>query len=395
MGRFPENNSVRRLRLAIVSYSFIARDARVRRQIEYLRPHHDLTAIGYGDPDPAWTDVTWHRLELRETALEKLTRNAFLTIRPALPALYDLYYALRPLYRQTYALLMQSGANAVHANDLSALPVCAEAARKLGAKLVFDAHEYAPLEQETPKFKRLETPARVHLLKRYAKRADAAITVCEPIAERYMTEFGFRPIVIMNAPALQIPPDHTPAPDRIRLIHHGVFDPSRGFEQMVEAVALADSRYELHFMFVGNADAIARFRAQAEARVPGRVFFHDPVPTPQVVETIAQYDAGIHYLTPSSYNALIALPNKFFDAIMAGHAVFIGASPAMKELAEQYGFGRAAASFDPRDLAALLNSVTYDDLIAMRAAARQARHKLNADIEMAKLVRLYAVMSDE
>lgn len=390
-----EDNTVSRLRLAIVSYSFIARDARVRRQIEYLRPHHDLIVVGYGDPDPAWTDVTWHRLELRETALEKLTRNAFLMLRPALPPLYDLYYALRPLYRQTYARLIRSGANAIHANDLSALPVCAEAARTLGAKLVFDAHEFAPLEQETPKFKRLEMPARVHLLNRYAKRADASITVCEPIAERYMNEFGFRPMVIMNAPALQTPPDHTPAPDRIRLIHHGVFDPSRGFEQMVEAVALADSRYELHFMFVGSADAIARFRAQAEARAPGRVFFHDSVPTPQVVETIAQYDAGFHYLTPVNYNTLISLPNKFFDSVMAGQAVFVGASPAMKGLAEQYGFGRAARSFDPQDIATMLNAVTHADLLAMRAAARQARHELNADIEMGKLVRLYAAMSNE
>jgi hypothetical protein len=377
-----------RLRLAIVSYSFIARDARVRRQIEYLRPHYALTVIGYGDPDPAWTDVAWQRLELRETALEKLTRNAFLTLRPALPPLYDLYYALRPLYRQTYALLMRSGANAIHANDLSALPVCAEAARQLGAKLVFDAHEFAPLEQETPKFMRLENPARVHLLKRYAQRADASVTVCEPIAERYMSEFGFRPAVIMNAPALQNPPDHTPEPDRIRLIHHGVFDPSRGFDQMVEAVALADSRYELHFMFVGNADAIARFRAASEQRAPGRVFFHDPVPTPQVVETIAQYDAGFHYLTPVNYNTLISLPNKFFDSIMAGHAVFVGASPAMRSLISQYGFGRAAPSFDPQDIATMLNAVTYDDLLAMRAAARQARHELNADVEMAKLIRL-------
>jgi hypothetical protein len=42
----------------------------------------------------------------------------------------------------------------------------------------------------------------------------------------------------------------------------------------------------------------------------------------------------------------------------------------------------------------MLNAVTYDDLLAMRAAARQARHELNADVEMAKLVRLYQGISD-
>jgi hypothetical protein len=48
--------------LCIISFSPIASDGRVLRQIKYLAPHFDLTVIGYGPPNPAFVDdprVRW------------------------------------------------------------------------------------------------------------------------------------------------------------------------------------------------------------------------------------------------------------------------------------------------------------------------------------------------
>ena len=197
-----------RKRLCILSYSHIRQDARVRRQIEYLLPQYDLTVIGFGERDTAWTEVTWRQVDLRLTPAEKWARNIAQISGQLAPAVYDLYHRARPLYRQTLALLLDSGADAIHANDLSAMPVCAEAAT-LGRQADFRCTWYAPLQQETPKFKRLETPYRTYLLRRYAHAANASITVCSPIAQRYAKEFGFHPIVVMNAPTPIFPPDHT------------------------------------------------------------------------------------------------------------------------------------------------------------------------------------------
>ncbi len=376
-------------RICIVSYSFIQQDARVRRQIEYLLPYYDLTVIGFGAPDPAWKRVTWHSVDLVLNSVEKLTRNAAQTIGRAIPLFYDFYHRARPLYRQTLRYLLDSHADAIHANDLSALPVCAEAARRLGAKLVFDAHEYSPLEQETPKFKRLEMPYRTYLLRRYARRADASITVCAPIARRYAEEFGFEPIVIMNAPQPQSAPDHPVDPAKIRLVHHGVFQPERGLDRMVKAIALADPRYELHFFLMGDASQIREFRQQSEATAPGRIYFNKAIPVKEIVSRLAEFDLGFTVIAPGSYNLLVSLPNKFFDFIMAGLGIIIGPSPAMAELANQYHLGRASVSFEPSAIAQVLNTLTLDEIVALRQACRAAQNSLNADVEMGKLIALY------
>ena len=383
-----------RERICILSYSYIRQDARVRRQIEYLLPNYDVTVIGFGDVDPKWTGVTWHELNLTLTPAEKWARNLAQVIGRLLPPVYDLYHRARPIYRQTMALLLESDADAFHANDLSALPVCAEAARRLGAKLIFDAHEYAPLEQETPKFKRLETPYRTYLLRRYAGAADASITVCSPIAQRYAKEFGFHPIVIMNAPTPTVPPDHPVDPGRIRLVHHGVFQPERGLDRMVKAVALANPRYELHFFLTGDSVQISRFRQQSETIAPERVFFHDAVPVRELVPRLAEFDIGFAVIVPSSYNLRMMLPNKFFDFVMAGLAIITGPSPAMVELAVQYGFGKAASAFEPEDVAEVLEALSVEEIIAMRQAARTARNSLQADVEMRKLTDLYQQLLD-
>lgn len=357
------------------------------RQIEYLSPHYDLTVIGYGDM-PDRPDVSWRLFPYRDTLLSKLIRNGLQVIGRVIPAAYDLLELCRERYWKTRRAI-DSNTHAILADDLSALPVAAHAAQRLGAKLVFDAHEYSPLEQETPKFKRLETPNRTYLLHKYAKTAHATMTVCEPIAERYTREFGFRPLVVMNAPQMDGQPDHPIDPERIRLIHHGTFQPDRQPELMIRALALADRRFELYLMLMGSENHLQALRSLGDEIAPGRVHFLLPVPAAQVVRQIAQYDIGFYLLAPTNYNNHVALPNKFFDFIGAGLAVVIGQSPSMAQVVQDYGFGCVASSFEPQAVADTLNKLTVEAIVAMRARARDAAGALNADVEMAKVVSMF------
>ena len=144
------------------------------------------------------------------------------------------------------------------------------------------------------------------------------------------------------------------------------------------------------------ADAeIAPLRRLADEVEPGRVFFVPPVPPAQVVSEIAKYDGGFYVLAPTNYNNQIALPNKFFDFIVAGLAVVIGSSPAMAQLVREYEFGVVASSFTAAAAAAALNSLTVDQLISMRAQARVAAQAINADTEMAKLITLFKQLLGE
>lgn len=376
-----------RKRICIISYSPIKSDGRVLRQIEYLLPHYDLIVVGFGDP-PNLPGVEWRLFADRDTLLSKLIRNGLQVAGRVIPATYDLLEIARARYWKTRRAV-DLPVDAVLADDLSALPVAAHVAARRGAKLVFDAHEYSPLEQETSKFKRLETPNRTYLIRKYGVRAHASMTVCFPIAERYAAEFGFRPIVVMNAPKQSAYPDHPVDSAHVRLIHHGKFSPDRQPELMIRAVGMAREHYELHLMLVARDEEIEPLRHLAEQVAPGRVIFEPPVPPAQVVEQIARYDLGFYLLAPTSYNNRVALPNKFFDFIVAGLGVVIGDSPAMAGLAREYGFGCVTSAFTAEAAADALNALTVDQIAAMRANARLAAQAINADTEMAKVITLF------
>lgn len=380
--------------ICIIAYSPIASDARVLRQVRYLSPHYRITVIGYGERHSAWSDdVTWAPVRKARGMGVKLgaVRHALAcALGLASPAYLERFVRDNPLFAQTVKLASAERHALIIANDHDALPAGAAAAQVLGAKLLFDAHEHAPtLYDDDPAKRRTHVPVVNHILSNYAGRADASLTVAQPIADRYAEEFGFRPRVILNAPEVGEAPDHPLDPARINLIHHGVPLRDRRLDWMIDAVAAADARYHLHFMLTWpDSRYLGELKARAAQLCPDRVTFHNAVPSEQVVPTIAQYDMGFYLLNPSKYNNVIALPNKFFDFLAAGLPPLIGPSPSMAALIAEHGCGWVSPTFTPGDAAAILNGLSTDDILDARACARAAAQVVNARTEMAKLVAL-------
>jgi glycosyltransferase involved in cell wall biosynthesis len=388
----------KRRSVCIISFSPVSRDARVLRQIEFLAARFRVTAIGQGErPHAGGRDL--ESVEWAPVApvaggrwLSKSTGLGLLLAGRLTAAAFERWYWRQPVMLDALAKAVASRADAFHANDWNTLPVAAEAARRLGARLVFDDHEYAPLEFENSRaWRAIYAPAITHLVRRYAARADLMITVAPAIAERYREEFGLSPVVVMNAPgrAANLPERGTDF-SKIRLIHHGAAIPGRRLEVMIEALSLSDRRYSLHFMLTAaDVNYVARLRRAAEELAPGRVVFHDPVPTDGVLARVAEFDMGLCYIAPTLFSYLVSLPNKFFDFIAAGLPVCTGPSPSMAEIVNAYGLGCVARSFEARDVAAALNGLTAAQFAAMREGARRAAREINAEREMGKLVSLY------
>jgi glycosyltransferase involved in cell wall biosynthesis len=388
-------------RVCIVSFSEVRRDGRVLRQIEHLSPRYNVIVIGFGQPDPGWKNVVWIPIHPEATMLSKAFTIILLSLARALPVLYDVWYWARRRHQQAYYAAVASHANVIHANDLNTLPLAVRAAKKLKAKVVFDVHEYAPLELENRWWWRLLfSPMVVYFLRKYATQdvVGATITVCNPIAERYRDEFGFHPVTVINAPKLRAdaPTDHVINPARIRLIHHGMAMRDRKIEVMIQALSLSEPRFDLTLMLIDKHEGyVAELKELAERIAPGRVFFRDPVLPAQTVETAAQFDMGFCFIAPTNYNYLVSLPNKFFDFVVAGLAVIIGPSPAMAELVKQYQFGVVSSTFEPQNLADTLNALSVEQIAHMRGAACEAARYLNANAEMAKLESIYQKLLNE
>jgi glycosyltransferase involved in cell wall biosynthesis len=113
------------------------------------------------------------------------------------------------------------------------------------------------------------------------------------------------------------------------------------------------------------------------------------VPPHQISETVNAYDIGLHLLPPVSFNSAQALPNKFFEFMMAGLALAIGPSPEMMRIVQEYELGVVASSFEPADLAQRLNALSPEEINAMKRHSLEAAKRFNAEVEMRKLLAIY------
>jgi len=407
-----------REKVCIISFSPLHRDARVLRQVRYLSPHFDLAVIGFGPVPEDWQErkeVQWMPIlfsqpkrstgqKIRylfqlcgqgrwgELAQRAMMRNLYLG--RLIPDLFERWYWNQPLFAHALELATSTHPRVYLANDWNSLPIAVEAASRNSARVLFDAHEYAPLEYDNLWWRMNTRPLILHLLRKYLPQVDAFTTVGPIIARRYQREFKVDPVVIMNASDPIARHRERTDPELIHLVHHGAAFRIRRLEHMIEVIRYCDSRYHLHFLLVTeDTEYLDYLQRLARERTPGRVHFHQPVLPKQVVERISDYDMGIYLLASNAYNDQMALPNKFFDFIAAGLAVCIGPSPEMAAMVRKLGLGCVAPSFRPRDMAHTLNRLSWKDISAMQRASLAAAREINAQHEMTKFLDIIRVLT--
>ncbi len=373
----------------------IESDSRVQRQIRYLSRQHSVRVVTYGRSPTAsvpGADVCQVVGSLsRGKWSRRLLTLALLPLGRVLgPWVYERWYWWRPGHREAEEILRQWRGDVIQANDWWTLPVAVRAARATGAKVVLDMHEYALDEFSSRWWQIFYRPVVAHFLRACLPHVTATATVNRPIADRYEREFGVHPVVVMNAPeAVEEVEGHPVRADRIRLVHHGAAQRARRLETMIEALALADARFDLTFILLGDERYIADLKRHAQRLAPGRVTFAPAVKPKDLLRTLAQFDMGFYVLPGTQFNFLASLPNKFFEFVCAGLGVCIGPSPAMADLANKHQFGAVAPSFDPKDVARVLNQLSVAQIEAMREGAARARRVLNAENELQHLLDLY------
>jgi glycosyltransferase involved in cell wall biosynthesis len=383
---------MQRATLCILSLAPVHQDGRVLRQIEYGAQEYDVRVVGWGHldkPRPQVEMQTVHRYVFPPG--QRLVQAALMFGGRFSPRLWERWYWRKPDHRRALALLTEQPVDIIHVNEALTLPIGIQAAKKIGAEVLFDAHEYSPLLEEDKLWGRiLAVPMHHYLIRQYAHQADAMITVCQGIAERYHQVFGLDPSVITNAPAYHELPYRPADPTRVRIIHHGTAMRDRRLEEIIEIASRLDQRYALDFMLVDKDPGyIDDLKNRANRVAPGRVSFPNPVPPSEIASTINMYDIGLPWIPPVNFNYANALPNKFFESIMAGLAIAVGPSPEMARIVHQYENGVVTDSFEPRVMASLLNALPPEEVNRMKRRSLLAARGLNADVEMGKLLDIY------
>jgi hypothetical protein len=350
--------------LLILSFSPIASDPRVMRQIGLLASRARLTVAGFGVAPDA--NVEFISLPVQAASLPTRALRAL----QLLLGLSDQYYWSRPEAKAALERLAGRRFDRVIANDIATLPLALRLAD--GRPILIDAHEYSPREFEDRTWWRLLFGRYYDdLCKRYLPCAAAMTTVCNGIAEAYARHYGVKPVVVENAPPAQRLAPSSLASGQVRMIHHGAAIRSRRLEAMIDVMGALDDRFTLDFMLVPNEPTYMRDLQKLAASNP-RIRFVAPVPMPQICQALNRYDLGLFLLPPVSFNYRHALPNKFFEFVQARLAVAVGPSPEMATLVRAHGLGIVAPSFEPSALAAALTSMTSAELAGFKGAADRA-----------------------
>lgn len=354
-------------RILILSFSPIAIDPRVRRQIDLLKSRFALTVVGYG---PFAADG------VEFVPVHHASRSASARLRAAIRlklGRHETHYWSTAAVRQARDALRDRSFDLILANDSDSWPLARALAAPGGTPVLCDAHEYTPREFEDLAWWRfLMKRYKTALCRDHLPRAAGVLTVCDGIADEYARVFDIpRPSVVMNTPFRQSLAPSDTSPDRVRMVHHGGATRSRRIETMIRMIDHLDPRFTLDLILVPSEPAYFRSLRALAADRP-RVRFLDPVPMLEIPATLNRYDLGLYLLEPNSFNNRHALPNKFFEFVQARLAVAIGPSPEMARLVREHDLGVVADDFSPASLAAALNRLESSQIVAFKNHSHHA-----------------------
>lgn len=287
-----------------------------------------------------------------------------------------------------------------HAHDLNNLEVAYGAARKIGAKLVYDAHELFP--EMANRWVRLKRGAWRRLEGRLLPQADLSVTVNELIADEMGKRYGVPPpLVVLNCP--DPPPTFDPdgrydriseqlglPPDRKIVLYQGWMSEGRGLENLVRSARLLVEGAVVVFMGYGEYEATLREMARAE---PGDLIHFIPaVPQRDLLAYCASADVGVIPYQAVDLNNYYTSPNKLFDFIQAGLPIVASDLPYLRKVIVSDGLGVVAKLDSPQAYALAINGLLTDPAQAakVRENLRRVSPQYTWSAQGKKLVEAYA-----
>lgn len=380
-------------RICILVFSDIARDGRVLREIEYARRHYAVDVIAHGSWTPPENVHYFQLTRSGSSVAANFLRLVALMAGRLVPRIYEHVFWQNKEYRQAMEILSRWQYDLIHANDWNALPVAISAARNTNMRVLFDAHEYTPAQYNqylTGRF--LKSTYHEYMLRTHSGFHEM-ITVSDGIAGLYRKKFGWNATVVRNAPEYTPVEIRATAPESIRLVHHGGAVRGRHLEDLIRLTSLLDHRFNLTLILVPTDPAyLSQLKRLSNSMTPGKVRFLDPIPPRALAINLAAYDMGIHLLRAINLNHLYALPNKLFDFIMAGLGVAVFPLPEMARIVKEHHIGVLLPDQSLQKMAEAINALTSDQIDVFKKNSLSLAKTLNGDVEMTKLMNIYAEM---
>ena len=294
--------------------------------------------------------------------------------------------------------ILSKSFDVLHVHDFPLLAVAVQVKRRLGCRLVYDAHELYHAQSQLPpavqaSYKRREA-ALIH-------KVDAAITVNEFIAGIMARDYGCAaPHVVLNAaPRLETTREDIRtlaglAPGTRIVLYQGWLSPERGVDTLVRAASNFPHGTSLVVVGYGAHEADLRRISASQGTEDGRVVFLGRIEPQQLQRLTGSADLGVIPYWGVDLNNTYCSPNKLFEFAAAGLPFVSNDLPFLRSITERYAFGVLADLRSPQAAANAILS-TLDDpqrLGPLREAAKEASKHLLWSNEAEKLLSIYAAL---
>ncbi len=281
-------------------------------------------------------------------------------------------------------------------HNLGALPAAAEAARRRGAKLGFDAEDFHSGELAPTPANAADIERARWIEREYLPLCDYVTASSSGIAETYASLCGIpEPLTILNVfPVSEAPSAPTPAtwkPGPSLYWFSQTVGPDRGLEDAVRALG---SMRAVAFLCLRGTSAMGYperlLELAAQCGVKDRVLLSPPAPPAEMLRLAACHDVGLALEQPVSPNREICVTNKLFTFLAAGVPFAATSTPGQVGICRK--LGDAATLYEPGDWRSLARRL--DELLAdpaemtrrRRLAWSLGRQTYNWDLEKEKFL---------
>ena len=283
----------------------------------------------------------------------------------------------------------------VHCNDLDTLLIGYMFKRKSRIPLIFDAHEIYPEQLSEEMRSDIWYQFYTRLEEILIHAADGRMTVCDSLADYFSERYGATGFkTVLNVPSVA----YLPAPEilsrrrnRRKLLYHGAYFAYRGLEEIIFAVRWLENA-DIVFRGIGAHQEKLKELCQTEG-AGDRITFAAPVAVDRLIPAAADCDIGLNPFIPVCKNTEYALPNKFFEYMMAGLGCVSSDLVEMRRLSLQLKIGVTFPDLEPRRIADCLNELLScpDQVDEFRCNAYQAaRDRYNWEYEERSFLSYYS-----
>lgn len=389
-----------RPRVVMPLWNNFKNDARVLKEAQSLQDTgYDVTIVCLQtDPDQLRDDILPSGVKIKRISFRRKKGYPLFPTRNIAGKTLHLIRLMTSQLRMV-VVLAKLRPSIIHAHDINTLIPAAMAKILARAKLIYDAHEFAPDRVGYQKQRRMICLIETCII----PRVDGMISTSPSNSKAYARLYKCpRPTVLGNMP----PQDEIVSskdndrnavraawgvPEgRTIILYQGGLQPGRGLDCLLASIPKLHPSG--HLVLMGDGRLKDDLLKQASTLgIADRVSWHPPVPLDVLPSYTAAADIGVHPLEDMCRNHRWASPNKLYEYVHAGLPVVMSSLLEPRRILETWGVGQCFTPGDAHSLSTVLNRLLRNDTLRAELAenSRKAARTLTWQSQAQHLIALY------